>query len=250
MKYGLLIVIFSFCAVIPAIALASPDPGTQAWHFDVSKGIALELADSPSWSLAAVYLRDIGRNSQDWNLLLLQAKVELQQGNLEDAKQAIDRALVMYPKNPRILAMAGNIAADMGDLDSAEKHYLQVLKLQPHNTTVLMAMARIYYARQDWKNVVATYESLNRLIEPTSEVLVRMATACEKLGDIPRAEDYLKRNLEVHTNRIMALLVMERFYQRIGNNDKALEISRERSRLQQKTDGDSRNLRALPSSSK
>lgn len=245
------ITILCIClGVLPVSAWASPEPGTQEWHFEVSKGIALELAESSSWSMASVYLRDISPNSQDWNLLLLQAKVELQQNNLNEAKSAIERALQLHPQNPRILTMAGNIAADMGDQDAAEKYYLQVLKLQPHQTAVLMAMARIYYGRQDWKNVISTYEMLNRLVEPTSEVLVRMATACEKLGDTSRAEEYLKRNLEVHPNRVMALLALERFYQRTGDNNKYQETSRERMKYQQKTEGDPRNLRALPSSSK
>ena len=235
---------------MPVFAQASPEPGTQPWHFDVSKAIALELADSSSWSMASVYLRDISPNSQDWNLLLLQAKVELQQGNLDNAQMAIHRALSLYPTNPRILTMAGNIAADSGDQNSAEKYYLQVLNLQPHNTQVLTSMARIYYGRQDWSQVVSTYETLNRLTEPTSEVLVRMATACEKLGDLNRAESYLKRNLEIHPNRVIALLVLENFYKRTGNEAKYSETSRERTRAQQKSDGDARNLRALPASSR
>lgn len=244
-------VLFVFLiALWPINLFAYSEPGSSDWHFDVSKTIALELADSPSWSLAAVYLRDIGSRSQDWNVLLLQAKVELQQGNLEGATAAIDKALKIHPKNPRILAMAGNIALDRDELDKAETYYLRVLEQQPYQVPVLMSLTRIYYARQNWQGVVRTYEQYQRVTAPTSEMLVRMATACERLGDVTRAESLLFQNLDTHINRLTALIALERFYQRTGQTARADAIAQDRIRLQKKQDNDSRMMRALPSSSK
>lgn len=237
-------------ALLPFSAFAAPEPGSPDWHFDVSKAIAIELADSPSWSLAAVYLRDIGSHSQDWNVLLLQAKVELQQGNLEAASTAIEKALQIHPQNPRILTMAGNIALDRDNLELAESYYLRVLEQQPYQVPVLMSLTRIYYARQDWQGVVRTFESYQRVTSPTSEMLVRMATACERLGDLSRAESLLRQNLDTHVNRLTALIALERFYQRTGQTAQTQAVAQERLRLQKKQDNDPRNMRALPSSSK
>ena len=234
----------------PVVGYAQSAIGSDDWHFEVSKSIAVELADSPSWSLSLGYLRDISVQTQDWNVLLLQAKVELQQGNVDAARAAIDRALALYPDNPRILAMAGNVAADSGQFEQAENYYRRVLDKQPHHAQVLLALARIYYARKDWAQVIAVYESLNRVSEPTSEVWVRMATACEGMGDFERAEDYLKQNLEIHPNRVIALLALERFYGRIGATDKAQNVANERARLQKTENADTRVMRSLPNSSR
>ena len=98
--------------------------------------------------------------------------------------------------------------------------------------------------------MVRTYEQYQRVTEPTSEMLVRMATACERLGDVERAESLLQKNLETHVNRLTALVALERFYQRTGQTTKSETVAQERLRLQKKQDNDTRTLRALPSSSK
>lgn len=236
-----------FCA--SGCVFAAPEPGTEEWTFEMSKVIAVELAQTPAWSLAAPYLVRLSPKTQDWNVLLLQAKVELQKGNIAGAESAIQRALVSNPDNPRILTMAGNIASDAGKPDEALVYLDKVLAKQPQNAQVLLAIARIRFGRQEWREVIDIYERALKLVMPTSEILVRLSAAYENTGDIAQAESCLVKNLEIHPNRILALMPLERFYQRNQMEKKAAETAKERELIQKKA-GDQRNLRSLQKSSR
>lgn len=252
MKSGLyidFIAIMAGLAILSGAASAEPEMGAEDWHFEMSKAIALELADTPAWSLAASYLRELSPKTQDWNLLLLQAKVELQHGNIDEAQVVIDRALAMNRNNPRILAMAGNIAADSGKQDEAISYFEQALELQPRNVQVLQLLGRIRSARREWKETIDVYERLLELITPTSEICMRLASAYENTGMLDKAEYYLKTNLEVHPNRVLALMPLERFYRKNEMTSKADVIAKERAKVQKK-EGDQRVLRELQKSSK
>ena len=235
------------CAEQPNEAELSQD----AWHFEVSKAIALELADTPSWSLSAPYLREMSPKTQDWNLLLLLAKVELQHGEIQKAETVIQRALRDNPDNPRIYAMAGNIAADAGKYDEAIQYMKHALDLQPKSAAYMQTLARIYFACKDWNQAIALYERALSKVSPTSEMYVRLATAYENVNELAKAEFYLKANLDIHPTRALALMPLERFYQRHADiyPGRAAEITAERNQLQ-KRDGDTRELRALQKSSK
>ncbi|MBO4350550.1 MAG: tetratricopeptide repeat protein [Proteobacteria bacterium] len=227
------------------------DLSQDAWHFEVSKAIALELADTPSWSLSAPYLREMSPKTQDWNLLLLLAKVELQHGEIQNAETVIQRALRENPGNPRIYAMAGNIAADAGKYDEAIQYMEHALEIQPKSAAYMQSLARIYFACKDWNHAIALYERALSRVSPTSEMYVRLATAYENVDELAKAEFYLKENLEIHPTRALALMPLERFYQRHADiyPGRAAEITAERNQLQ-KRDGDTRELRALQKSSK
>ena len=224
--------------------------GDDQWHFEVSKAIATELADSPAWRLSTVYLRDLSANSQNWNLLLLQAKVDLQQGHLKEADEVIGRAVEQYPDNPRILIMAGNIASDNDDAARAIAYYQKAAAIQPKNPAIYLGLGRIYIGQSDWQNAINNYEKYLEFGDASSEVLVRLALAYENTGELQKAESCLVRNLDVHPNRVIALMPLERFYLRQNMADKAAETARERQKYRKQSDGDPRNLRALAPSSK
>ena len=248
MRQALFAAVWLISSAIPSLVCA--EPGDSDWHFEVSKAIATELADSPAWRLATSYLRELGANSQNWNLLLLQAKVELQQGHLNEARDVITRAVAQYPDNPRILIMAGNIASDCGDDASAIDYYEKAKKIQPRNPAIYLGLGRIHIGAQNWAAAIQNYETYRSFAEPTSEVLVRLAMAYENTGDLEKAESCLIRNSYVHPNRAMALMPLERFYIRQKMTEKAEATSRERLKYQNQNAPDTRNLRALAPSSR
>ena len=248
-RSGLTSAVILFCVLLSGSAFAEPEIGSEDWHFNVSKAIAVELADTPAWSIAAAYLREISPKSQDWNLLLLKEKVELQYGNIPEAEKVIQRALEMNDQNPRILTMAGNIASDAGKLDDAVYYYEKAIEKQPKNTQVLLSLGRIRSARREWSQTIEVYEKLLTLMSPTSEICVRLATAYENTGELNKAESNLIANLELHPNRVLALMPLERFYRKYQKTERADEIAKEREKLQKK-EGDQRVLRDLQKSSR
>ena len=246
--------LITLCVMPVSLWAGQPDGAdfTQdAWHFEVSKAIALELAETPSWSLSAPYLREMSPKTQDWHLLLLLAKVELQHGAIQEAETVIQRALRENPSNPRIIAMAGNIAADAGKYEEAIQYMEHALEIQPKNASYMQTLARIHFTCKNWQQAIALYERALSRVSPTSEMYVRLATAYENVNEFSKAEFYLKENLVIHPSRVIALMPLERFYQRHADiyPGRAAEITAERNQLQ-KRDGDTRELRALQKSAK
>ena len=182
---------------------------------------------------------------------MLHAKVELQHGEIQNAETIVNRALKENPDNPRIIAMAGNIAADAGKTDEAIQYMKRALEIQPKNVAFMQTLARIYYSCQDWSHAIELYERALSRVSATSEMYVRLAMAHENVGNLEKAELYLKENLEIHPTRALALMPLERFYQRHADiyPGRAREIAAERTQIQ-KRDTDSRELRALQKSSR
>ena len=161
----------------------------------------------------------------------------------------IHRALRSAPNNPRVRALAGNIAVDLDRRDEAVDHFAIALKSQPDNAAVLLSLSRLRFARREWDDVIESLEHLLQLVPPTSEIYIRLATAYENRGDIDNAERYLKKNVAIHPNRRIALIPLERFYRAHGMTERADSVSRELHVLQYH-DGDRREMRALQKSAK
>lgn len=224
------------------------EPGSDQWDYDVAKSIATTLADTPYWSMSLPYFRDLSARSQDWNVRLLHAKVELQRGYTDRAQKAIDDAMAIHPNNPRLWLMAGDIAADSGNAQNAIDYYAKVLSVQPNNDHAQLHLARQYFVLRQWQNVIDIYDAYLATHEPTSEILVRLSAACENIGDIARAEKYLIENIDTHSNRALAYLPLERFYRRQNDEARAKSIAKERAKYQK--NDDDRNLRKLLPSSR
>lgn len=241
--------IFLAAVLFGTNAFGQSTPGSDDWNYEVSKAIAISLSETPAWEYAMPYLREIGPRTTDWSLLLFQSKVEHQRGDIEAADKTIQRALKSAPNNPRVLAMAANIAADLGRHDEAIVHFENARSVQPNNAAVLLALGRIRFARREWANVIELYEPLVTLVPTTSEICVRLATAYENIDDLDNAEKYLKKNLSIHPNRLLALIPMERFYRRHGMIRRADDVAQELRKLQYH-DHDRREMRALQKSSR
>lgn len=248
---GIRWIILTFAFAMPPIswAFAQTEIGSEDWHYEVSKAIALSLAETTAWEYALPYLQEIGPKTTDWNLLLFQAKVEQRRGDIAAAKVSIQRALASHDKNPRILVSAGNIALDDGRPQDAVDYFERARQIQPENPAILSPLGRLRCARREWAMCVELYETLIHHATPTSEVCVRLATAYENLGDLENAEKYLKRNLAIHPNRAIALIPLERFYRAHQRTERADAVARELKKLEYH-DGNRRDLRALRPSSR
>ena len=241
-------IILYLCIFSASSVSFADEPGSEQWDYNVAKSIATTLADTPYWSMSLPYFRDLSARSQDWNVRLLHAKVELQRGYTDRAQKAIDDAMAIHPNNPRLWLMAGDIAADSGNAKTAIDYYAKVLSVQPNNDHAQLHLARQYFVLRQWQNVIDIYDAYLATHDPTSEILVRLSAACENIGDIARAEKYLLENIDKHSNRALAYLPLERFYRRQNDEARANSIAKERAKYQK--NDDDRNLRKLLPSSR
>ncbi len=221
-------------------------PGAEDWDFAVAKAIAVDFADAGMWGRAGSYLDVVGPKTQDWNVLLMWARVKVQLGEMESADRAIRMALEQAPGNPRILFTAGDISLDLSHLDDAEIYYERALAVQPDHPEAALALGRLYTRRNEWEKLIPIYEHLVATTQAPSEVWIRLAVAHEQGANLTRSEYCYRQYAEMSRNKSVGLSHLLAFYERTGQKAKAAETRRSLNALGQ---SDKRLMRSLYPSS-
>ena len=248
-KTALAALVFALAASSVQFACAEDQVvlGSDDWNFAMAKNIAVDFADAGMWARAGAYLDDVGEKTQDWNVLLMWARVKVQLGEMEKADHAIKLALKQAPSNPRILFTAGDIALDLKQLDEAELYYEQALAIQPDQAKAALALGRLYARNNEWQKLIPVYERLASTTLAPSEVWIRLAVAHEQAGNLPRSEYCYRQYAELSRNKSVGLSHLHAFYERTGQSSKAAETRRTIHSLGKK---DGRVMRALHPSSR
>jgi tetratricopeptide (TPR) repeat protein len=110
----------------------------------------------------------------------------------------------------------------LGDVDGALATWQTLAALEPPPVAALAALARIYEARQAWRELHDVYArklTLARDAEMRRPIVVAMAGLAERQGDDERAiADYRQLLLELGPDAA-TLAALERLYERAGNLD-------------------------------
>lgn len=113
--------------------------------------------------------------------LNLLARIELFRGNAAQAQQVIQRALLVKPDSPTALYSAGHIALALGQLNSAEKHFSDSLKISKVATRSASSLAYVYLEQGKYVEAFQLYQELiktqandphikNKLFEAASHI--------------------------------------------------------------------------------
>lgn len=142
----------------------------------------------------------------------------LRQGNLELAKDKIDKALEQDPELPLAHTYAGLLYDRIGESDQAEGHYRTALRLQPDDSVTLNLFGA-YLCRQSKAEeaeryfLAATRDPLYR----TPEVPYTNAGVClSGVREYERAESYFRRALDANARYADALWQMARLSDQLG----------------------------------
>lgn len=79
-------------------------------------------------------------------LLLHQYSMFMTTGNYGKAMEVVEKAMLARPDEPRYHAMQAEVYEHMGEMDKAHDSYQRVLKMDPGNSMVRIAMAEHYYS--------------------------------------------------------------------------------------------------------
>lgn len=134
----------------------------------------------------------------------------LRKGNLQAAKDKIDRALQQNPRYGRAHLIAGMLYNRLGDESKAESHYERAVALEPknpefkNNYAVFLCQQK-KYARGEKVALEAGADPLYK----TPEVAFLNAGNCAlSAGDLKRAEDNIRKALATQPRFGEALLQM------------------------------------------
>lgn len=116
-----------------------------------------------------------------------------QKANPEAAEEAINRALTVWPDEPKWFAYRAECQSAQGDYEEAANSLDEALKLEPNEATYWQALGDTKRLAKDLFAAKTHYEKANTLKPNTISVLEALADINRKLGENLNAISYLKQ---------------------------------------------------------
>lgn len=134
----------------------------------------------------------------------------LRKGNLQAAKEKIDRSLEQNPRDSKAQITAGMLYDRLGEANKADAHYARGLALDPKNPEVLNNYAAFLCQKGKYeRGEKLALEAGNNPLYRTPEVAFLNAANCaNNAGNVKRAEENLRRALTVRPRFGEALFQM------------------------------------------
>jgi type IV pilus assembly protein PilF len=134
----------------------------------------------------------------------------LRKGNLQQAKEKIDRALEQNPRNAKAQSVAGMLYERLGDSDKADSHFARAVSLEPENPDLKNNYAAYLCQKNRYeRGEKFALEAATNALYKTPEVAYLNAGNCAKgAGNLKRAEENYRKALGVKPRFGDALLQM------------------------------------------
>ncbi|RJO65082.1 MAG: tetratricopeptide repeat protein [Myxococcales bacterium] len=191
-----------------------------------------------AWSRAA-------RLSPDWDLPLLQLALihPLYDNNREAAIEALEKAVAINPVNPRARFLLGVARHQAGLYEGAEASLKESVRLKPDYVEAHLRLATLNRERGRTAEALTQYEWLGARQPGNVLVISILAALYEETGALDKAEQALKRLIDLQNNPAYAYYKLGLFYERVGRKPDAEAAYRRAEAL--KPGGQKRRMRPL-----
>jgi type IV pilus assembly protein PilF len=134
----------------------------------------------------------------------------LRKGNLQQAKDKIDRALDQNPRYGRAHAVAGMLYERLGDSNKADSHFQRAVSLDPDNPEIKNNYAAYLCQKDRFERGerLALEAAANPLYKTPEIALLNAGNCARNAGDLKRAEESYRRALGIRPRFGEALLQM------------------------------------------
>jgi tetratricopeptide (TPR) repeat protein len=118
-------------------------------------------------------------------------------GQLEHATEAVNTAQGLYPQNPRLPIIDGNIHRKRGEPDLARRSYLRALALDSRNVTAHYNLGLLAHEQQQRERSTAHYRAALELDPRHIDSLNNLGAVFLQLGEFSEAIHYLQTAVEL-----------------------------------------------------
>ena len=134
----------------------------------------------------------------------------LQRGDLEGARDKLERAAQQDPQLPAAHAALGILYERAGDMRRAGDHLRRATRLAPEDPNMLNNYGGFLCRQGDRRNGIRHFEmAATNAYYRTPEVALTNAGVCARgIPDLAAAEGYFRRALDVNRNHAEALLLL------------------------------------------
>jgi type IV pilus assembly protein PilF len=134
----------------------------------------------------------------------------LRKGNLQQAKDKIDRSLEQNPRYGRAHLIAGMLYNRLGDDSKAESHYERAVSLEPKNPEFKnnYAVYLCQHNKFERGKKVALEAAADQLYKTPEAAYMNAGNCARSAGDMKGAEEYFRKSLAVRPRFGEALFQM------------------------------------------
>ncbi len=197
----------------PGVKTTEPRSG------EIAKNIALIYISQGKKEEAMTAIKEARiANPNDLNLLMSEANIQYQTGNVDKYKALIAEAITMDPNNPELFYNLGVTTADT-DVEAAKGYYSKALELDPNYTNAHINMAALILAEET--TIVEQMNSLGSSAADDRKYDDLKAKRTQVYND---AIPYLVKALEIKPNNVDAAKTLMNIYSATGDTAKYKEM--------------------------
>ena len=153
------------------------------------------------------------------------AKIAESTGLLEDAREAITRALNVWNDEPRWHALAAKLNEKLNDIQKARSHWQAAVDLEPNNSDYLLMLATSHMNVGDLDKAVSVLEDASQLNRNQVEIWMMLATIHMNLGKYEEALEYAEFAGTADSNSSRSLELAGQISLKMGRLDLAIQYA-------------------------
>ncbi len=199
---------------------------------------ALKLAPDNSKLLAQQRLNAVTENSplivnliddkfENFQTIGLPKILQLLNTGNEGAIQLIKNYQKTEPNNVILHNLLGQAYLKKNELENAKASFSRALEAKPDHLPARISLARIAYSQGDKKNGTREYQYILRKDPNNETVMMDLAKISQKENNIDDMLTWLNKARRSNKSSIASRIILNRYYSRINEVDKALLISNE-----------------------
>lgn len=121
----------------------------------------------------------------------------LNEGNLPAAEDLFHNVLIEFPDSARALAGLGQIATMQGDKETAAKHLLESIKINPFFIEGHRALLNLYESENNVHGIIHVALKLNDLSPDNPKYTLVLAKNYLEISDLDKSEDFFRRTIRL-----------------------------------------------------
>ncbi len=152
------------------------------------------------------------------------AQIVVADGDLNNGKKYLAKALSVEPENKWYLMMMSNIYYQSKNIDSAIIYYEKAVKLYPENENLQLTLGKLYTDNHNYERAIKIFDNLDKKegINETSTVLaVNNLIEAERYKE---AEEKTLLLLKEKPDEILYNGLLAEIYQKRGEKEKAMKV--------------------------
>ena len=179
---------------------------------------------------------------------ILQAKIEIQKGNHKEAIESLEGAITQAPEDVHVLELCCQGYTGLHEMAKARTVSDTLLRVDPSNILAHNTRARCQIAEENYAAAVDTALAAIALEFAAPRAHTILGTALLKLNKLPEAEHSFVNALKLNPDSPSATEQLIQVYQLMGDEEKALVVQGNETRLKLKqTVEKSKQLQSLRS---